>query len=56
MTSDQFQGIARHVVSAVGGILLTLGTVNPDTVTQASGAVMALAALVWSLWEKTRRA
>jgi len=55
MSSDQFYGIVRHVVSAAGGIVITMGTSNADTVNQLTGGVLALAAIVWSIFSKSRK-
>lgn len=52
MNADQFYGIARHVVSAAGGIALTLGTVDANVINQVTGAVLALAAIAASWWSK----
>lgn len=55
MKRDQFLGIVRHVLTAGGGILVTLGYTTDSVVQSASGAVLALAAVGWSIWAKNHR-
>lgn len=55
MKQEQFLGIVRHVLTAAGGILVTLGYSSDSAVQSVSGAVLALAAAGWSYWEKTHR-
>lgn len=52
MKKDQFLGIVRHIITAAGGIVVTLGIMGDDAVSQISGAVLTLAAMGWSVWEK----
>jgi hypothetical protein len=56
MTKDQFLGILRHVITAVGVGVAVAGPANEALFNEAGGAVLAVASVIWSIWEKTRRA
>ena len=56
MTREQMLGIVRHVATAIGGGLVVSGKLDESTMQEAVGALLAVAALVWSLWDKTNRA
>jgi hypothetical protein len=47
-------GILRHVLTYAGGALVTGGYLSNSDVTQAIGAIMALAAILWSAINKHR--
>lgn len=47
--------IARHILSAVGGMLLLKGVASEEEVEAVAGAGAALAAAVWSIWQKRRK-
>lgn len=48
------EGVARHLVTAGAGILVTRGYIADDQTTQLVGAVMALLAIGWSAYNKSR--
>jgi len=56
MTKEQLLGIVRHTATAVGAGLVVTGKVDESLVQEATGALLSIAALVWSLYEKTLRA
>lgn len=49
MNGEQFGGIIRAVVSAIGGYLVGKGIVDADTATQITGAVVTIATAIWSI-------
>ena len=54
MTLEQVFGVARHVLTIVGVILIMTGSSVEDSQWQMlSGAVLSLGALVWSIFSKT---
>jgi hypothetical protein len=55
MTSEQIQGIVRHVVGAFGALLIARGLADESVVVQAGGAVSTLVAIGWSVISKARR-
>ena len=55
MKLEQFDAIMRHLLGAVGAFAVAQGMADENLVIQASGALATLAAVVWSLWEKSRK-
>ena len=55
MTQDQFMGVLRHLLSALGAFVVAKGIADEDTVVQASGAIGTLVAIGWSMIEKLKR-
>jgi hypothetical protein len=45
-------GLARHGLTMLGGYLVSAGWLTADQSTQAIGAVVALAGIAWSAYEK----
>jgi len=54
MTQEQVSGIVRHVLSAVGGILIAKGLLTDGTWVELSGAGMALFSVIWSIAAKKK--
>lgn len=54
MNQDILLGIARHILTALGGVLVTKGLADAPGVEAAVGALIALAGFVWSVIAKTR--
>ena len=50
MTVDQFGGIARALIAALGGYLVGLGILDASTMTTIGGAVVTLAITAWSIY------
>ena len=50
MTSDQFGGIARALISALAGYLVGQGLVDANTAATVGGAVATIAVAVWSAY------
>lgn len=45
-------GIARHILTAVGAALVSDGVVSSDQLHSIGGAVVVLASVVWSIYQK----
>lgn len=45
-------GVVRHVLTTVGGGLVSGGLLNSDELTQAIGAVLTLVGIAWSVISK----
>ena len=45
-------GIIRHVLTAAGGIAIATGYVTAGEVEVIVGAVVTLAGVAWSIWDK----
>ena len=52
MTKEQIQGIVRHVLTFVGGILVLQGVVEESLMNELIGGVVALAGTLWSIFSK----
>lgn len=52
MNSDDIQAIIRHVLTSVGGALVTSGLITSGQEQDAIGALMVLGGIGWSLWQK----
>lgn len=49
-------GIARHVLTAAGSLLVAKGVLDAGTAETAVGAVVTLISVGWSVWENRKRA
>ena len=52
LTEEQTLGIVRHVVTAIGAILMYKGKVDASTWTIVTGSVVGIAAVIWSVTSK----
>ena len=53
MTADQFAGLVRAIVAALGGYLVGKGLVDAETVATLAGVAATAGAAIWSyLWKK----
>jgi hypothetical protein len=52
MTKEQIQGIVRHVLTFVGGILVLQGVIEESLINELIGGVVALAGTLWSIFSK----
>jgi flagellar motor component MotA len=52
MNKEQVLGILRHTLTFVGGILITKGLIDANTLTELSGAIITLVGGVWSVLAK----
>ena len=55
MTSEMWLGLTRHLLTALGGVLVARGVVDTGTVQTGIGAVVTLAGIGWSFWDKRTR-
>ena len=55
MSKDQILGVARHVLTIGGGILVAKGYGDAAGVETISGAIISVAAVVWS-WTSKKKA
>jgi hypothetical protein len=54
MTKEQIQGIVRHALTFVGGILIMKGLATDSTVQELIGASVTLVGGVWSIIAKKK--
>ena len=52
MSSDDILAIARHVLTTLGGGLVSGGILTGSQLSDGVGAVVVLGGIVWSLWQK----
>jgi hypothetical protein len=52
MNLDMVLGIARHVLTFGGGLLVTKGIIDEGTMTGLVGAVLTIIGAVWSIVAK----
>ncbi len=52
MNKEQILGIVRHVLTFVGGFLITKGIVDETFVTEIVGALSTIIGAVWSFFAK----
>ena len=54
MTKEQLEGITRHVLTFVGGILVVKGYTDEQTAAELMGTCATLAGLIWSILSKRK--
>jgi hypothetical protein len=54
MTRDMWLGIARHLLTTLGGILVARGVVDAGMLEAAVGAVVTLGGIAWSVMDKKK--
>jgi hypothetical protein len=52
MNKEQIQGIVRHVLTFVGGILVFQGVIEESILNEVIGAAISLAGAIWSIFAK----
>lgn len=54
MNRDVWLGLARHLLTTIGGFFVARGTIDADTVNTAVGAAVALGGVAWSVIDKRK--
>jgi hypothetical protein len=54
MNAEQFAGIVRAIVAALGGFFVAKGLADAETVAAVSGAVATIAVAAWSVLAKKK--
>lgn len=54
MTKEMWLGIARHLLTTVGGILVSKGVLDAGMVETAVGAIVTLGGVAWSVMDKKK--
>jgi hypothetical protein len=54
MTADQFAGLVRAIVAALGGYLVAKGLVDAETVATLAGVAATAGAAIWSFLSKKK--
>ena len=50
MSQEQVLGIVRHLLTTVGGIIVSKGITDEGTMTAIVGGLVAVVGVVWSIW------
>lgn len=50
------QGIIRHLLTTLGGTLIAKGIATSATIDQATGALVTLIGIIWSIANKSKAA
>lgn len=54
MTRDMWLGIARHLLTTIGGIFVAKGAIDADTANAVVGAAVTLGGVAWSIVDKRK--
>lgn len=52
MTKDQVLGVIRHVLTFVGGVLITKGVLDEAMATEIIGGIVTIVGGIWSVLDK----
>jgi hypothetical protein len=55
MTKDQIFGVARHVLTFLGGFLVVKGYLDESLLNELIGGAITLAGTVWSIVDKNKK-
>ena len=52
LTQEQVNGIARHIMTGLGSILIMKGSVDESTWFVVTGSVLSIVSILWSVYSK----
>jgi len=52
---EKLSGVVRHLLSAIGGVVVYRGGVTQDEVELVIGGVMTVLAVLWSVYSKNKQ-
>jgi len=52
---EKLSGVVRHLLSAIGGVVVYRGGVTQDEAELVIGGVMTVFAVVWSVYSKNKQ-
>jgi hypothetical protein len=55
MSKDQIFGVARHVLTFLGGFLVVKGYLDENLLNELIGGTIALAGTIWSIVDKNKK-
>jgi len=55
MSRDQIFGVARHVLTFLGGFLVVKGYLDEGLLNELIGGTLALAGTIWSIVDKNKK-
>lgn len=54
MNQEKLQGVVRHALTFIGGILVMKGLLDEEMLNELAGALAAVAGTVWSVINKIK--
>jgi hypothetical protein len=54
MNKEQVQGLVRHALTFIGGILVSKGYLDESSLSEVIGASMTLSGVFWSIYLKKK--
>lgn len=54
MTREMWLGVARHLLTTIGGIFVAKGAIDADTANAVIGATVTIGGVAWSLLDKRK--
>jgi hypothetical protein len=52
MKKEKIEGVIRHALTTIGGVLIAKGLIEDAIVTEAIGAIITLVGITWSVIDK----
>jgi len=54
LSREQIEGLIRHTLTGVGGVLITIGLLDELILMEIIGAATSITGIIWSLLDKTK--
>lgn len=54
MSQEQVMGILRHVLTIIGGVVVSKGLTDEGTMTVIIGGLTAIAGIIWSVYSNQK--
>jgi hypothetical protein len=54
MNNEILLGLVRHILTAIGGVLVAKGSVDQSTVETVIGGIVAIVGAAWSVFSKKK--
>ena len=54
LSREQIEGLVRHILTGIGGVLLTLGLLEEAILMDIIGVSTTIIGIIWSLRNKTK--
>jgi len=54
LSKNQVEGIVRHILTGVGGVLIALGVLEEAILTEAIGIATTVTGVIWSIIDKNK--
>jgi hypothetical protein len=55
MKKEQIEGVIRHALTTIGGVLVTKGLIDESILSEILGAALTISGIVWSIIEKNKK-